>query len=363
MPAEARQAIDRRHWLPITHVAEITGESERTWRNRAVRLAARGLAAQLPPPSNQGKPIWWFDPTVDSRLTSSAEQARDDRQIQALSGQYPAHLIERAAKKLQYLRLYWRHCGQTDKRSAAREVAKQAKACEGEAFPISWRTIQRWDAEYQEHGFDGLLDRYRYGDRSSDPNRRHPEAIEFFYTLFHTQQRLSVRMCHDIVLRESQRRGWCWPQSLSATYGWLREHDDREKTLLLRWGKTRYQQQVMPYIEQDYAAVAPGEQFVCDHHQAKAFVLYKGKPIRPWLTAVLDTRSRVLTGWHIGPAPHSDAILQSLRMAFVNWGVPLRVKIDNGRDYTAQVFSGITKNLESTEFRPTSCPSFWRSAW
>ena len=342
MAAAARQLAPRDRWLPIDRVAELTGTTISAWRHKAVALQGRGLAAQLPPPSGRGKPVWWFDPKCDRRLSYLAGESRDDREVRVLSGKYPAHLAERAAQKLRHLRAYWQACRHTDKRTAARRTVEQARQAEGEAVRISVRTIQIWERAYRNGGVDALVDRYGQPERTRDTTRS-PGAVQFFYALYHTTQGMTLRTCHDVTLREAQRRGWKWANSEEATRAWLTAHDDRELTILLREGSAAYQHRAMPYIEQDYSKLAPGELYVCDHHQLKAFGLHNNKVIRPWLTAVLDARTRILVGWHLGPSPHSDAILQSLRMAFCEWGVPKIVKIDNGRDYTAKVFSGLTK--------------------
>ncbi len=281
-------------------------------------------------------------------------EAGDDAGINALSGRYAASDVERAALRLRWLRAYWAACRAaprgTSKGAVARRIAADARQVEDDSFHISQRSLQRWERAYHavdpETGkpahVDGLIDRYRAPD-GDDRWPRSSEAIEFFYTLYHTEQRLGIGHCHQVVLRAARRSGWRWASSAGATRAWLRDHDDRELTLVMRWGAKRYAQRAMSYIEQDYSLLAPGELYVCDHHQLKYFVLYRRKPIRPWLTAIIDARTRTLVGWHLGPAPHGDAILQSIRAAFTLWGVPRTVKIDNGRDYTAKRFTGLTK--------------------
>jgi transposase InsO family protein len=98
----------------------------------------------------------------------------------------------------------------------------------------------------------------------------------------------------------------------------------------------------MPHLEIDWSGVQPGEWYVSDHTQVDAWVNHRGKLIRPWLTAVMDCRSRCIVGWHLGPLPHQDAIIAALRVACRDWAVPEHIHLDNGRDYKSRLISGFT---------------------
>lgn len=167
--------------------------------------------------------------------------------------------------------------------------------------------------------------------------------MEFFYELYHTQNKISVATCHEVALREARRHGWTWPASYTATLSWLREHDDLSVSYLMRHGKRAWARRYLPHLQIDYTTIQPGYFYVADHTELDLFVLYKGRQIRPWLTAIQDLRSRCIVGWHIGPTPHSDAILSALRMAFRDWAIPSVMRIDNGRDFTSKPITGFTK--------------------
>lgn len=326
---------------------------------RALSLVKAGKAAKFPPPGGVGRPCWFFHRSADPRLSYLRGDAEQALAIKALSGEHAESHVQRAALRLKWLRVYWNECrtasrGET-KRSVAERVVAEARAAEGSSFLISRGAIETWQARYRRvdpatgkiGGVDALIDRYaerRSLSAHGVPIRnRSPEAVEFFYILYRTGQRLTVVMCHEATLHEGKGKGWKWPASVRATEVWLEKNDDREFTLLCREGTGAHAHRGMAYIEQDYEQLAPGQMYVCDHHQCKYFVLVDGKPVRPWLTAVMDMRTRVIVGWHLGVAPHSGAILQSLHAAFTVWGVPIKVKIDNGGDYTSKVLTGITK--------------------
>lgn len=306
-PARTLTAASTREWIPIDVAVQRSGLAARTWRDRAVKLASQGLAMQAPPSGGVGKPVWWFDPRCDVRLAAAGEAARARRTTEALSGVYPIHDVRRAERKLHYINTWESACRNaprgTTREAVAAEIVDDARREEGDTFRISVRSLYAWSRAYKAHGLEGLIDRGRSVATLGRPAKRSDDAVAFFYGLYHTQQKFTVVQCHEATQREAQRKRWSWAPSLSATIDWLRRHDDAGTTLLMRKGHAAWRHAVMPYMEQDYAGVAPGRMYVCDHHQVKYFVQHKGKAIRPWLTAVMDCRTRVLVGYHLGPAP------------------------------------------------------------
>lgn len=83
-----------------------------------------------------------------------------------------------------------------------------------------------------------------------------------------------------------------------------------------------------------------------DHAQLKIVVWpRRGKPIRPWLTSVIDVRTRVLLGWVLSEQrPTAGTALAALRDAIVcdpaqggHGGVPQVLECDNGSEFTSDV--------------------------
>ncbi len=226
-------------------------------------------------------------------------------------------------------------------------IAEFAKSDPG--LKVSVSTLKEWKRKFREgHGhIRALVPKYKGGDGSGtgdgSATTRSAGAINFFYALFHTESRLAVSTCHEMTLAEAQRAGWSWPASLSATRRWLDEHDDLSLTFLMREGKKAWCRKFMSYVEMDWDAVGVGQWFVTDHTQCDFWVEFEGKQIRPWLTVMLDCRSRCIVGWNLGPTPHQDAILAALRMALRDWCIPDYLRVDNGKDFTSKLLTGVTK--------------------
>jgi hypothetical protein len=357
IPSSSPRSLRLDDFIPIAEAATFTGLSQRHWRRRAAKLAETGLAYQAPPPGGVGKAVWWIARTVDARLSVCPDRStRDDRVRSSLLERYPEHHVLRAYRKAFWLRAWQqqrafpRPSGISSRTVAAR-IVEEAKRVDGPEFRISLRSLQAWETAYktvgtdgQIRGVEGLVDLY-----SGPARERSQEAVDYFLSLYHSQAKHSAKTCHDATVRQATTNGWQWPNSYTATTRWLREHENKANACLHRDGRTQYARRHMPYIEIDYTVLQPGERYVFDHSQADFWCgdgdtgKRGNTQIRPWITTCVDARSRVLTGWHWGPVPHQDAIVACMRMAFKEWSIPTRVHIDQGRDFTSELLTGVTK--------------------
>jgi len=380
------QAIANRHspidnpadWVSIDDAARLLGMSSRHVRRLAAASLARGLSRLAPPTDGPGKPVWWLHRSIHARLGVPAPDTREARARDTLLSRFPQPDVNRAYRKAYWMKEWRSRCAAPrvawpseappcrTAAGIAAEIAAEAKQHEGPDFLISVRTLQAWWTAYNAIGDDGrirgveaLVDRYGCGTAApGGESTRSASAINFFYGLFRTERKLTLKVCHEITQRESRRERWAWPPSASATARWLRDYDDIPLTFLCRYGRTLHSKKYMPYSEQDWDLVAPGTFYVCDHHQVDFWVRYKDHQIRPWLTAVQDCGSRRIAGWHLGPAPHQEAILVALRMAFRE-AIPEVMRVDNGKDFTAKALTGLTK-MEARALRRDYGPQ-WKA--
>jgi transposase InsO family protein len=201
--------------------------------------------------------------------------------------------------------------------------------------------------------FDGGIDG-RGRRLSEDGGPCDPEAWEYFKLLWLDQQRPSVAACWDMTAAEAQRQGWAWPCVRTIERRIAKELPafiaDKARLAPRRWA-AKY----APRIERDYSRVRPNECWQGDHSE---FDFWSEQPdgsfIRLWLTAWLDERSRVCTGWVITPGPNSDTILAAFRDGVREYGAPLKIRIDNGKDYRAKAFTGGKRKPAVNEVRTRS---------
>jgi transposase InsO family protein len=365
MPVAVRQctATLTDDWITVEEAAALTGETERTWQRRAqweakqARTASRPSLAVQRSAESGGKPVWHVHRSIDARLTPCPRaDERENRARPALLTKYPQDKVDRAHRKAYWLRQWRRACegpqaaGLNEEAIAAR-IVTDAKQAEGEGFPIGYRSLQLWKRAYDAIGDDGairgveaLIDR-----RGDEPkgggahDGRSQEAIAYFYSLYHARQGFTVRTCHKTTLAKALENRWTWPASYAATTKWLRAYEKLDEACAYREGPTAYSKRYMPHIDIDYTALQPGEQYVIDHTRCDFWVREGDIQFRPWLTAMIDARSRLLVGWHLGRTPNQDGIVAALRMAFRDRAIPSRLHMDHGKDFLSSLLTGYTK--------------------
>jgi len=200
------------------------------------------------------------------------------------------------------------------------------------AHAISPSTLRGWMAAYRRDGFTGLIP--QHGRRPSlDPTVE--RFIQQAYLapkqpLMATFHERTAAFCAEIrhpapsyttVVRACAKI----PQSVSTYH---------------RLGKKAWALTYEPILRRDYTDLAVGEMFCGDHRELDFFVKVGGKIQRPWLTAWMDLRSRLLVGWHLGLTPNSRTIALAFHHAVLACGRPAFVYIDNGKDYKSHALNG-----------------------
>lgn len=358
---------ERADFITCEQAAALTGKSARHWRRRAMaeeatarKLGRRSLVRVEGSPSGNGRPPWFLHRSFDARFTRCPDAAqREDRDREALLAQYPPAHVTLAYRRAHWLRAWrsacrYRRGSSATKRDLAAKTVADAKRAEGDDFAISVRTLEAWSKAYDAAsprgaiaGVEALIDRRcmtpsaSVGDGATAT--RSPEAIEYFYRIFHCESAPGIKTCHECTLIEARKQRWAWPRCYSATRRWLTAYDNLSISMLLREGASDWSHVGMPFTDIDYSLIEVGQMAQADHHQCDFWVEHEGEQLRPWLTVLQDMRSRMVTGWHLGPTPHSDAILACYHAAFRKYACPKVIRQDNGRDFCSAVLTGMTK--------------------
>lgn len=108
-------------------------------------------------------------------------------------------------------------------------------------------------------------------------------------------------------------------------------HVDRERG---RSG-SRKLKAIQPFMRRDTTILQPTDCYTMDGHTFDAEVAHPihGRPFRPEITAVIDVATRRLVGYSIDLAESGWAVLDAIRMAACDCGIPALLYVDNGAGY------------------------------
>ncbi len=146
--------------------------------------------------------------------------------------------------------------------------------------------------------------------------------------------------------------------SYSAVLRIIREVPPSVRTLG-REGRRAFREQYGVYISRTYQDLRNREFFCGDHHEFDLFVYSSsGKLFRPWISAWLDLKAEVLTGWFISERPNCQTIALAYRHAVLPkrdkiMGLSESVYVDNGRDYRSRYLEGSSRLLGRMELGTT----------
>lgn len=232
-----------------------------------------------------------------------------------------------------------RYCGQAVRRGF---YPSQALADFAAERGIAERTLKRWRSRFKNEGIMGLVDMRGGGPDGSITIT--PSAWLKFQQLFLQPNRRSVRQCRDDVIGHASMNelGWQVP-SLRRMQQMANECISYPRRVLAREGKDAYEAKCAPYIIKDITTVPPGMVWVGDHHQFNCWIWHRNDWYRPWITAWLDMRSRKVVGRHVNVGPNQATVLAAFADGARTVGIPESVKIDNGKDYDSEMWTGMTK--------------------
>lgn len=120
------------------------------------------------------------------------------------------------------------------------------------------------------------------------------------------------------------------------------DRDVAEATkILMREGEKAFSDRCMPYIMRMYDQLEPNDVWIADNHTLDIQSLDENGTIhRLYLTAFLDAKSGVITGWNVTESPDSQSTILALRHGILRFGIPKAVYFDNGREFLTHDVGG-----------------------
>ena len=236
-----------------------------------------------------------------------------------------------------------------NKTEADKAYVEQLKAEQG--LEVTASTLYRKKEKLDKYGICALAD-----GRGKHENHKKaiPEEVfgifEFYYL---DQSKKTVAECMRLTELELERIGREDLLPLASASTFAREIARRPgyENLLIyyREGEKAYEDKCMPYIKRNYGGLMSNDLWVCDNHTFDILVDGGGdRPVRLYLTAFMDVRSRKMMGWYVTDTPCADATLQALRRGIERYGIPKQILSDNGREFVVHDIGGrgFRKSLE-----------------
>ena len=169
----------------------------------------------------------------------------------------------------------------------------------------------------------------------------------------------TIEMLYEKFEEIAKDRGWEEYPSIKTVARYVKHLMDSRGAESARYlaanGTREWRNKMMLKGKRDATTLEVMEVLVGDEHTFDLWVQYtapngKVKAVRPVLVAWMDVRSRAIVGDVICVKANSDTLKESLVKTIYTAGVPKRLLIDNGKDYTAQAMTGQSRKKRNIEF-------------
>lgn len=201
---------------------------------------------------------------------------------------------------------------------------------------FSVRILQRQEQALREQGEAALID--RRGKHKNHKKAIPDEVFAVFTSYYLDESRKSVRKCMELTetyLRHEHKEELLPLASPQTFTREIMRSIPPAARVLCREGMKACTDKMLPFIHRTYEDLNSNDIWVCDNHTFDVFVNdgEHEKPIRVYLTAFQDVRSRKFVGWYVTLNPSSAATLIALRRGIEKYGIPKRILSDNGREF------------------------------
>ena len=221
-----------------------------------------------------------------------------------------------------------------------------ARAARHAGVPV--RTAERWLARYRQRGLAGLARPVR---RDAAVRRLPADLVTLIEGMGLKKPRASAAAIHRRVRDIATAHGWHMP-SYSTVYAILAALDPA-MVMLAHEGAAAFRNRYE--LIHRHRADAPNTIWQADHTMLDLLILDEaGKPVRPWLTTVVDDYSRAVAGTMVflgapSTLTTSLALRQAIwRKADPSWpmcGIPDVLYVDHGSDFTSHHLEQVAASL------------------
>lgn len=222
------------------------------------------------------------------------------------------------------------------------EDGKPVRGADGAVLKVhvSRPTLYNW-AKAAEAGSRALAD-HRSAKDAEQATADDPYFAEVRRWWLHENQP-SIARIHSICNALARREEWA-ERSYFQVSKYIKSLP-KPAVALARKGEEEYNNIYGGFTERDYTTLRVNQIWCGDHHPCDVIVHFKGRLVRPWLSAWEDMRSRRVFYCFTPQAPDSSTVINALANGIRATGmrVPETAYIDNGKDYDCYTLQGVTK--------------------
>ena len=221
-----------------------------------------------------------------------------------------------------------------------------AHAAAAAGVPV--RTARHWLARFRAGGLPALA---RVPRRDRDTRRHPPELVMLIEGLALRRPRSSTAHIHRQAVRLAGERGW--PAPGYGTVWSIVAALDPGLVALAHDGPAAYRDQFELVFRRE--AAAANAIWQADHTELDLMILdHAGRPVRPWLTVIVDDFSRAIAGYAVNlSAPSALQTALALRQAIWRkndpaWtvcGLPEVLYSDHGSDFKSRHLEQVSADL------------------
>ncbi len=249
----------------------------------------------------------------------------------------PAWAVEVATRRQALIERVLARCAEAPR--ARTGIVREAAAAAG----LSTGTLYRYLRAHALRGFDGLLPAW------GRPPNIEPAVQDFVRSQYLDPRQTLITDIYDRTVDfclQIKRPAPSYRTVVRVCTG-----IDPAAVTYHRLGRKAWAQTYEPILRRDYSDLAVGEMWCGDHRELDVFVrVGDAKYKRPWFTAWMDLRSRMIVGGHLSFAPTARTIALAFRDGVLACGRPGFVYIDNGKDYKSHDLNGREKLLGRVQF-------------
>lgn len=230
---------------------------------------------------------------------------------------------------------------------------------------ISVDTLYRRQRAIQDNDLDGLVDKrgkWKKGRSSIDET-----LWQAFLSFYLDESQHPIKRCYEYTKTWAQAD---FPELVAdmpcyTTFYRRVQNDIPEAVEVLgRKGEKAFRDRCAPYIRRGYENMASNEYWIADNHTFDVITQGEnGQRHRLYLTAFMDARSGIFTGFYVTTAPSSQSTLIALRKGILKYGIPENIYVDNGREFLTFDIGGLghrKKKLKDGKERFEPPPVFER---